>query len=57
MQQAIASKDGGGDGGDENSIDVKIKQKNDCGGNENLAITTCSNLNTITNAPVLDLID
>ena len=51
MQQAIASSDGG----DENSIDVKIKQENKCGGNEDLAITTCSNLNTITNAPILGL--
>ncbi len=56
MQQAIASSDGRG-GGDENSIDVDIKQKNRCGGNEDAAATTCSNLNTITNAPVLTLPD
>ena len=55
MQQAIAS-DGRG-GGDENSLDVKIKQENDCGGNEDLAATTCTNANVITNAPVLELLD
>ena len=56
MQQASASSDGRG-GGDENSIDAEIKNKNKCGGNEDAAITTCSNLNAITNAPILDLLD
>jgi hypothetical protein len=55
MQQAIASSDGGGGGGDENSIDSKIKQKNDCGGNEDLALTTCANTATVTNIPAIDL--
>ena len=51
MQQAIASSDGG----DEDSIDAEIKNKNKCGGNENLAVTTCLNDNVITNAPILGL--
>ena len=58
MQQAIAEdRDGkdGGDGGDENSIDSEIRQENNCGENEDLAITTCANTATVTNAPVLDL--
>ena len=55
MQQAIASSDGGGGGGDENSIDSKIKQENDCGGNEDLAITACTNTATVTNIPAIDL--
>jgi hypothetical protein len=57
-------KDGGGDeyskdfkikdgGGDENSIDSEIWQENNCGENEDLAVTTCSNLATVTNAPIL----
>ena len=56
MQQAIASSDGGG-GGDENSIDSKIKQENDCGGNEDAAVTDCLNTAAVTNAPVLTLPD
>ena len=48
-------KDGVFSGGDENSVDSVIRQENNCGDNEDLAVTTCSNLATVTNAPVLDL--
>ena len=69
MQQASAEKDGkdsrdgkdGNDGvfsgGDENSIDAEIRQENDCGGNENAAVTACTNANTITNIPAITLSD
>jgi hypothetical protein len=63
MQQAIASDRGGDEyskdfkikdrGGDENSIDSEIWQENNCGKNEDAAVTTCSNLATVTNAPIL----
>ncbi len=55
MQQAIASKDGRGGGGDENSIDAEIRQENDCGDNEDAAVTSCLNTNAITNIPAITL--
>ena len=72
MQQAIAEEDGkdsrdgkdgndGNDGifsgGDENSVDSEISQENDCGDNEDAAVTACANTALVTNAPVLDLLD
>jgi hypothetical protein len=70
MQQAIAEdgdgkdgKDGkdGNDGifsgGDENSVDSEIRQENDCGDNEDAAVTDCLNTAAVTNAPVLTLPD
>ncbi len=55
MQQAIASSDGRGDGGDENSIDSVIKQKNCCSGNENTLAITCTNSAIVTNTPAIDI--
>ena len=54
MQQAIAS-DGRGGGGDENSIDSKIKQENDCDGNEAALAVTCENTALVTNTPTIDI--
>ena len=58
MQQAIAEdRDGkdGRDGGDENSVDSEIRQENNCGENEDAAVTDCLNTNAITNIPAITL--